>query len=146
MRPFTPTWMKPWIKSTRTSNRTKNWRTEFQDHPEPSRQYRRWKRPSQYSNETNQNQDTKRQNTLPVTNAGGELQVGIQCKSRTYSTMKPKRRTTKTKSWETKWHRFSNKTPIYQTKSPKNTKPFREAQKGPHYGLGHKDSIHLYVP
>ncbi len=27
------------------------------------------------------------------------------------------------KSWEKKWHKFSNKTPTYQTKSRKNTKP-----------------------
>jgi hypothetical protein len=39
--------------------------------------------------------------------------------------MKPKRSTTKIKSWETKWHKFSNKTPICQTKSPKNTKPLQ---------------------
>ncbi len=46
-RPFMPTWTKPWTESTKTSNRTENWRTEFQDHPEPSKRYRHWKRPSQ---------------------------------------------------------------------------------------------------
>jgi len=43
--------------------------------------------------------------------------------------MKPKRSTTKIKSWETKWHRFSNRTPIYQTKLLKSTKPLQRSSK-----------------
>jgi hypothetical protein len=43
--------------------------------------------------------------------------------------MRPKRSTTKIKSWETKWRKFSNKTPIYRTKLPKNTKPLRRSSK-----------------
>jgi hypothetical protein len=35
-RPFTRTWTKLWTESTKTYNRTKNWWTEFPDHPEPS--------------------------------------------------------------------------------------------------------------
>jgi hypothetical protein len=58
-----------------------------------------------------------------VTDAGSEPQVCIQLKSRSCSTMKPKESTRKIKSWETKWHKFSNKTPTYRTKLPKNTKP-----------------------
>ncbi len=128
-RPCTPTWTKLWTESTKTSNRTENWRTEFQDHPEPSRRYRHWKRPSQCSNETNQNQNTKPQNMLQVTDAGSEPRVCTQLKSRTYSTMKLKGSTTKIKSWETKWHKFSNRTPIYRTKLPKNTKPLRRSSR-----------------
>jgi hypothetical protein len=43
-RPFTRTWTKLWTESTKTYNGTKNWRTEFPDHPEPLKRYRRWKR------------------------------------------------------------------------------------------------------
>jgi hypothetical protein len=128
-RPFTPTWTKLWTESTETSNRAENWRTEFQDQPEPSKRYRHWKRPSQCSNETNQNQNTKLQNTPQVINAGSELQVCIQLKSRIYSTMKPKESTTKIKSWATRWRKFSNRTPIYQTKLPKSTKPLRRSSR-----------------
>jgi hypothetical protein len=35
-RNFMRTWTKPWPGSTKIYNRTKNWRTEFPDHPEPS--------------------------------------------------------------------------------------------------------------
>jgi hypothetical protein len=122
-RPFTCTWTKLWTESTKTYNETKNWRTEFPDHPEPSGRYRCWKRRLQCSNGTNQNQSTRFQNMPQVTDAGSEPQVCTQLKSRNYSTMKPKRSTTKIKSWETKWHKFSNTTPTYRTKLPKSTKP-----------------------
>jgi hypothetical protein len=36
-KPFTRTWTKPWTESTETYNGTKNWRTEYPDHPEPSK-------------------------------------------------------------------------------------------------------------
>jgi hypothetical protein len=124
-----PTWTKPWTESTKTSNRTKNWWTEFQDHPEPSKRYRHWRRPLQCSNETNQNQYTKPQNTPQVTDAGNELRVCTQLKSRTYSTMKLKGSTIKIKSWETKWRKFSNRTLTYRTKLPKNTKPLRRSSR-----------------
>jgi hypothetical protein len=39
--------------------------------------------------------------------------------------MKPKRSTTEIKSWGTQWHKFSDRTPISQTKSPKNTRPLQ---------------------
>jgi hypothetical protein len=71
---------------------------------------------------TIQNQNTKLQNTPQVTDAGSEPQVCTQLKSRSYSIMKPKRSTTKIKSWETKWRKSSNKTPTCPTKLPKNTK------------------------
>jgi hypothetical protein len=128
-RPFTRTWTKLWTESTRTYNGTKNWRTEFPDHPEPSKRYRRWKRRLQCSNETNQNQSTRLQNKPQVTDAGSEPQVCIQLKSWNYSTMKPKRNTTKIKSWETKWRKFSNKTPTYRTKLPMSTKPLRKCSR-----------------
>ncbi len=115
-RPFTPNWTRPWTKSTRTSNRTENWLTEFQDHPEQSKRFRHWKRKSQCSNETNHNPDTKSQSTPQVINAGSEPRVCTQSKSRNYSTMKPKRSTIQIKSWETKWRKFSNRTPICRTK------------------------------
>jgi hypothetical protein len=43
--------------------------------------------------------------------------------------MKSKRNTTKIKSWEKKWRKFSNKTPTYQTKLQKNTKPLRRSSR-----------------
>jgi hypothetical protein len=83
----------------------------------------------QCSNGTNQNQSTRLQNTPQVTNAGSEPQVCIQLKSQSYSTMKSKRSTTKIKSCETKWRKFSNKTPTYLTKLPKSTKPLRRSSR-----------------
>ncbi len=122
-RPSTTIWMKLWTESTRMCNKTKNWQTKFPDHQEQSEPYRPWKPLSPCSKETNHNQNTKHQNTPPVTGVGGEPQGCIRSRSRSYSTMKSKRNTTEMKSWETKWRKFYNKTPTYQTKSRKNTKP-----------------------
>jgi hypothetical protein len=121
-RPFTRTWMKPWPESTKTYSRTKSSRKEFPDHPEPSRRYRRWKRRLQCSPRTNQNQNTRLQNTPQITDTGSEPQVCIQLQSRTYSNTKSETSTTEIKSWETKWHKFSSKTPTCRTKLQKNTK------------------------
>jgi hypothetical protein len=60
-----------------------------------------------------------------VIDDGSEPQVCTPLKLRSSSITKPKRSTTKIKYGETKWCKFSNKTPICQTKSPKNTKPPR---------------------
>ncbi len=87
-RPSMNTWTKPWTKSTKIYNGTQNWRTELLDHPGPLEQYRHWKRPLQCSKESNHNQNTRFQNTPPVTDAGGEPQVCTQWKSRNSSTMK----------------------------------------------------------
>jgi hypothetical protein len=121
-RPFTRTWTKPWPESTETYSRTRGSRKEFPDHPEPSRRYRLWRRRLQCSPRTNQNRNTRFQNTPHVTDAGSEHQVCILSQSRTYSNTKSKTSTTKIKSWGTKWHKFSSKTPTCQTKSQKNTK------------------------
>jgi hypothetical protein len=67
----TPTSKQPFFTKSSTKPATRS--QESQDHPEPSKRYRHWKRPSQCSNETNQNQNTKPQNTPQVTNAGSEL-------------------------------------------------------------------------
>jgi hypothetical protein len=48
--------------------------------------------------------------------------VCIQLKSRSLSNKKPKRSTTKTKSWGTRWRKFSSKTPTCRTKLRKSTK------------------------
>ncbi len=98
---------------------------EFPDHPEQLKRYKLWKQQSQGSTKTSKNQSTKFQNTPPETDAGSKLQGYIQLKSQSYSTMKSKRSTTEIKSLEAKWPEFSNKTPTYQTKSQKNTKPHR---------------------
>jgi hypothetical protein len=78
MRPFTRTWTKHWPESTKICNKIKKSPTEFQDHPEPLRLYRRWKRRLQCSKETNQNQNTRLQNTPQATDAGNEPQVCIR--------------------------------------------------------------------
>ncbi len=70
----------------------------------------------QCSNKTNQNQNTKLQNTPPVTDAGSEPQVCTQWKSRNSSTTKSRTSTTKIKSWETKWRKCSNKIQTCLTK------------------------------
>jgi hypothetical protein len=98
---------------------------ELPDHPEQSKRYKRWKQQSQDSTKTSQNQNTRFQNMPQATDAGSEPQVYIQLKSPSYSTMKSKGNTTETKSWGTEWPKFSNKTPTYQTKSQKNSKPHR---------------------
>ena len=121
-RPFTCTWTKHWPESTKTGNRTRNSQTEFPDRPGPLRRYRHWKRRLRCSNETNQNQNTTLQNTPQVTGAGNEPQVCIRWKSRNYSTTKSRRSTAKIKSWETRWRKFSGKTPTYRTKLQRNTK------------------------
>ncbi len=121
-RPFRRSWTKHWPESTKTCNRTRNLQTEFPDHPEPLRRYRRWKQRLQCSNRTNQNQNTRLQNTPQVTDAGSEPQVCIRWKSRNYSTMKPKTSTAKITSWETKWRKSSGRTTTCQTKLEKNTK------------------------
>ncbi len=108
-RPFTRTWTKPWTESTKTCNKTRNLQTEFPDHPEPLKRSRHWKRQLQCSNKINQNQNTRLQNTPPVTDAGSEPQVCTQRKSRNSSTTKSRTSTTKIKSWETKWCKCSNK-------------------------------------
>ncbi len=102
---------------------------EFPDHPEQLKRYKLWKQQSQGSTKTSQNRSTRFQNMPPATDAGSEPQVYIQLKSQSYSTMKSKRITTEIESWEAKWPEFSNKTPTYQTKSQKNTKPHRRNSK-----------------
>jgi hypothetical protein len=119
-RPFTPTWTKFQTESKKTSN---NWQKDFPDHPEPSKQCRPWKRRSQGSNEHIRNQSTKLQNTPQVIDDGSKPQVCTPLKSQSSSIMKPKRSTTKIKYWETKWRKFSNRTPTCQAKSPKKTRP-----------------------
>ncbi len=121
-RPFTCTWMKPWPESTKIYSRIKNSRKEFPDHPEPSKQYRPWKRQLRCSPKTNQSQNTRLQNMQQVTDAGSKPQVCIQWQSWTYSNTKSGTSTTRIESWETKWHKFLNKTLTCQTKLPKNTK------------------------
>jgi hypothetical protein len=46
-------------------------------------------------------------------------------KLRSSSITKPKRSTTKIKYWTTQWRKFSSRTPICLTKSPKNIRPLR---------------------
>jgi hypothetical protein len=119
----TPTPKRPSFTTSSAKSALPN--HELPDHQEQSTQYKLWKQQSQGSTKTSQNQSTKFQNTPQATDAGNEPQVYIQLKSPSYSTMKSKRNTTKIKSWETKWPKFSNKTPTSQTKSQKNTKPHR---------------------
>jgi hypothetical protein len=128
-RPFTHIWTKPWPESTKTYSRTRNSRKESQDHPEQSRQYKPWKQRSRCSPRTSQNQNTRCQNTPQVTDVGGEPQVCIQLQSQIYSNTKSKINTTKIKSWGTKWHKFSIKTPTCRTKLQKSTKHQQKSSK-----------------
>jgi hypothetical protein len=121
----TPTPRRPSFTNSSTKSALPN--HEFQDLPEQSKRYKLWKQQSQGSTKTSQNQNTRFQNTPQVTDTGCEPQVYIQLKSQNYSTMKSKGNTTKIKSWETKWQKFSNKTPTYRTKLQKNTKPLRRS-------------------
>jgi hypothetical protein len=122
MKPSTRNWMKPWPEFTKTYSRVKNSPRELPDHPERSKQYRLWKRQSTCSPRTTQNQNTRCQNTPQVTDAGREPQGCIQFQSQTSSNTKSETSTTGIRSWGTKWHKFSIRTPTYQTKLQKNTK------------------------
>ncbi len=102
---------------------------ELPDHPEQSKRNRLCKQQSQGSTKTNQNQSTTFRSTPQATDAGSEPQECTQLKSQSYSTMKSRRNTTGIKSGETKWPKFSSKTPTYQTKSQKNTKPHQKNSK-----------------
>ncbi len=121
-RHYMHTWRKLWPGSSGTCNRTKNLQNKFPDHPEQSKPYRLWKQPSPCSPRTILNQNTKLQNTPPVTDVGNAPQVFTQFRSQSYLNTRSKRNTTKTKSWETKWHKSFTRTQIYWTKLPPNTK------------------------
>jgi hypothetical protein len=123
----TPTPKQPSFTNSSTESALPN--HESPDHPEQLKRYKLWKQQSQGSTKTSQNQNTRFQNTPQVTDAGNEPQVYIQLKSQNYSTMKSKRNTTKIKSWETKWRKFSNRTPTYRTKLQKSTKPLRRSSR-----------------
>jgi hypothetical protein len=122
IKPFTSSWTKPWSESTKICDAFQNWRTEFPDHPERSEPFKHWKTPSLCLGKPNQNQNTNYQNTLPVTDAGSEPREFTQWRSRSYSIMKSKQKTTRIKFWETRWRRFLNKTRTYLTKLRKNTR------------------------
>jgi hypothetical protein len=64
-----------------------------------------------------------------VTDVGNEPQVFIQSRSRSCWNMKSVINTTETKTWGTKWHKFSTRTPTYRTKLPKNTKRNQKSSK-----------------
>ncbi len=121
-RPFTTTWTKFQTGLKKTSN---SWRQDFPDHPEPSKQCKPLKQQSQCSIGHIQTQNTRSQNTPPVRDDGDGPQVCNQLELWSSSTTKPKRSTTKIGYWGTQWCKFSNKTPICQTKSPKYTRPLR---------------------
>ncbi len=118
----TPTPKRPSFTNSSTKSALPN--HEFPDHPKHSKRCKLWKQQSQGSTKTSQNQNTRFQNTPQVTDAGREPQVYMR--SQNYSTMKSKGSTTKIKSWETKWRKFSNNTDLsdkiaeeYQTPSEK---------------------------
>jgi hypothetical protein len=122
MTPFTTTWTRFQTGSKKTSN---SWKPDFPDHPEPSKQCKPLKQQSQCSIRRIKNQNTRSQNTPPVRDDGDGPQVGNQSKLWNSSITKPKRSTTKIGYWGTQWRKFSNKTPICQTNSPKYTRPLR---------------------
>jgi hypothetical protein len=93
-----------------------------QDPPEPSKQFRPWKRQLQLSNQTIKTRSTKFQNMPLETNTGNTHQVFTLCPSRIYSNTTSKTTTTKTGSLETKWRRSSNKIRSWQTKFPRPIK------------------------
>jgi hypothetical protein len=119
----TPTPKRPSFTNSSATSALPN--HELPDHPEQSKRNKLWKQQSQCSAKTSQNQSTSFQNTPQATDAGSEHQGYIQLKSQSYSTMKSKRNATEINSRETKWPKFSNKTPTYQTDSQKNTIPHR---------------------
>jgi hypothetical protein len=128
-RHYTHTWRKLWPGLSGTCNKTKNSQNKFPDHPEQSKPYRLWKQPSPCSPRTIQNQNTKLQNTPPVTDVGNAHQVFTQFRSQIYLNTTSKRDTTKTRSWETKWGKSFTRTQIYRTKLPQNTKHHQKKSK-----------------
>jgi hypothetical protein len=122
MTPFSTTWTKFRTGSKKTSN---SWKPDFPDHPEPSKQCKPLKQQWQCSIGRIKNQNTRSQNTPPVRDDGDGPQVCNQSKLWSSSITKHKRSTTKISYWGTQWRKFSSKTPICQTNSPKYTRPLQ---------------------
>ncbi len=107
-------------KIEKTYKRTKNFRNEFQDHLEQSKQCKHWRQPLPFSTRTFLSWSTKFQNMPLETDVGDAPQVCTLYPSQTYLSMMSKTNTTRTESWETKWCKSSNKIQNCQTRFPKN--------------------------
>jgi hypothetical protein len=114
-KPCTKFLSRSYTRSNKTYRTTRTSQSESPDHPEQSGPFRHWKRPSPVSTRTII-LNTKFQTTPPETDAGNAHQVFIPCPSQNYSSMTFRKSTTKIKSLETKWRRYSNRIHTCQTK------------------------------
>ncbi len=129
MKHCTRIWSKPWPELSKTYKGTRSLLNKSQDHPGQSKQFRRWKQPSQCSIGTPKSPNTKFQNMPPETDAGNAHPVFTHCPSRTYLNMTSKPITTRTGSLATKWRKSSSKIPNWLTKFPKHTEHHQKSSK-----------------
>jgi hypothetical protein len=110
-RRYRNSWNKHWTELNKTSKRTRNSRNKSHDHPEQSKPSRPWKQRLPSLDRTNMNQNTKCQNMPPETDAGNAHQLFTQCPFRICSSTASNTNTTRTRSWGTRWRKWSNKIP-----------------------------------
>jgi len=86
------------------------------DHQEQLKPSRLWKRQLPFSDKTSPHQNLSYQNMPPETDAGNALQLSNQYRSRICSSTTSRRNTARTKSWETKSHKWSDRIPNWHSK------------------------------
>ncbi len=122
-------WNEHWQELNRTSKRIRISQNEFPYHPEQSKPSKPWKRRLPSSDRTDLNQNTKCQTMPPETDAGNAHHRCTQCPSRTCPSMTSKTNTTGTRSWGTKWRKWSDKIPTWHKKFPVPMRHLRRSSK-----------------
>jgi hypothetical protein len=122
-------WNRHWPELNRTSKGTRTWRYEYHDHPERSKPSRPWKQRLPSLDRTNMNQNTKSQNMPQETDPGNAHQLFTQCPSRICSSTTSKTNTPKTRSWGTRWRKWSSKIPNWHKKFPALMRHLRRSSK-----------------
>jgi len=130
----------------RTSKRTRISQKVFPDPQEQSKPSRLWKWRLPSSDITNLSQNTKCQNMPPETDAGNAHQLNTRCPSRTCSSMTSKTNTTRTRSWETKWRKWSDKIPNWHKTFPALMRHLqRSSKRTPSWDWSPRHG-HIHVP
>ncbi len=122
-------WSKCWPELSKTPRRIRTSRNESPDHQEQSRPSRLWKWQLPSLNRTSLSQNTRSQNTPPVTDAGNAHQLSTQCPSRICSSTMSKTDTTRISSWGTEWRKWSDKIPTWHKKFPALMRNLRRSSK-----------------
>jgi hypothetical protein len=118
-------WNKHWQELNRMSKRKRN----LHGHPEQSKPFKLWKPQLPSSDRTNTNPNMRYQNMPPETDAGDNHQLFTQCLSRISSSTTSRTNTNKTRSWGTKWRKWSDRIPNWHKKFPVPTRHRRRSSK-----------------